>query len=145
MWAIQHFRVYLEGQEFLLLTDHNALCYKLKQTNPRGRIARWVTFLNQFIYTVKHVPGRKNVVTDALSRRDYEVIRTDADEAIEAFPDLDAIKAVSKANHSGSSVQIKVKLDPSLQVMSYQPSKPVKDFMHTEATFGSSTTPSWGK
>ena len=46
VWAIQHFRVYLEGQEFELLTDHNALRYTLKQTNPRGRIARWITFLN---------------------------------------------------------------------------------------------------
>ena len=64
VWAIQHFRVYLEGQEFQLLTDHNALNYILKQTDSRGRIARWVTFLNQFTYTVKQVPGSKNVVLD---------------------------------------------------------------------------------
>ena len=48
VWAIQHFRVHLEGQKFQLLMDHNALRYKLNQTDPRGRIARWVTFLNQF-------------------------------------------------------------------------------------------------
>ena len=40
VWAIQHFRVYLEGQEFQLLTDDNALRYILKQTDQRGRIAR---------------------------------------------------------------------------------------------------------
>ena len=66
VWAIQHFRVYLEGQEFQLLMDHNALHYILKQTDPRGRLARWVTFLNQFTYTAKHVQGTKNVVLDAL-------------------------------------------------------------------------------
>ena len=67
VWAIQHFRVYLEDKEFQLITDHNTLHYIVKQSNPRGRIARWTTFFNQFTYTAKHVPGSKNVVPDALS------------------------------------------------------------------------------
>ena len=145
VWAIQHFRVYIEGQEFQLLTDHNTLCYILKQTHPRGRIARWVMFLNQFTYTVKHVPGSKNVVPDAVSCQDYKVICTDADEAMEAFPDLGAIKAFNEADHSDSGVQNKAQFDPHSQVMSYQPSKPVKDLKHTGATFGSSSTPEWGE
>ena len=70
VWAIQHFRLYLEGQEFELLTDHNALHSILKHTDPKGRIPRWITFLNQFTYTVKHVSSSKNVVPDALSRLD---------------------------------------------------------------------------
>ena len=65
VWPIQHFRVYLEGEEFQLLMDNNALSYILKQSNQRGRIAHWVAFLNQFTYTVKHVQGSKNVVPAA--------------------------------------------------------------------------------
>ena len=71
--------------------DHNALCYILKQTDPRGRIARWVTFLNQFTYTVKHVQGTKNVVPDALSQGKYANTLMDADDAIDAYPDLGAV------------------------------------------------------
>ena len=67
VWAIQHFRVYLEGQEFQLLMDHNVLYLILKQTKSWGRIIPWVMFFSQFIYTVKHVKGRQNMVPDTLS------------------------------------------------------------------------------
>ena len=66
-------------------------------SDPRGRIARLITFLNQFTYSVKHVSGTKNVVPDALSYKDYDFTRTDDDEAIEAYPDLGAISWVHKA------------------------------------------------
>ena len=141
VWAIQHFWVYLEGQEFELLTDHNALRYIHKQTDPRGRIARWIAFLNQFTYTVKHVPGTKDVVPDALSCRDYDF----TDEAIEAFPDLGAIRMINKTELSGSIEQTRVQFGPNPQVITYQPSKPVKDLKHTGASFGSSTTNVWGE
>ena len=52
VWEIQHFRVYLQGQEFQLLVDLNM-----------------VTFLNQFTYSVKHMQGSKNVVSDTLRPR----------------------------------------------------------------------------
>ena len=97
-----------------------------------------------YIYSVKHVPGSKNVVPDALSHQDHEVTHTDA-EAIEAFPNLGVIAEVNKADHSGSDKQTKVQIDPNLQVMSRQPGKPVKDLKHMEATFGSSATPVWGE
>ena len=143
MWARQHFRAYLEGQEFQLLTDNNALYYILRQTNPRGGIARWVTFLNQFTYTVRHVPDSKNVVPDLLIHQDYEATHTDADEAIEAFSDLGANKAVNEADQSGSCLQTKVQIDPCLQVMLYQPSKLVRDLKHMGATFGTPFTTVW--
>ena len=112
------------------------------QTNPRGRIARWITFLNQFTYGFKHVPDTKHVVPDALS---HLVTHTDADEAIDAFPDLGAIRMVNKTDLTGSIKQTKVQFGSNLQVITYQPSKSVKDLKQTGAMFGSSATPVWGE
>ena len=92
VWGIQHFRVYLEGQKFKLFTDHSALTWILKLTNPQNRLARWVTFLQQFQYEVHHVKGVNNVVPDALSRRHYDVTRTEADDVIDRYPDIHSIK-----------------------------------------------------
>ena len=87
----------------------------------------------------------KNVVPDVLSHRDYEVTHTDADEALEAFPNLGAIKAVNKADHSGSDSLAKVQFALNPQVMSYQPNKLVKDLKHRGATLGTSAIPVWGE
>ena len=76
VFGIQHFRVYLTGNEFELHTDHSALRWILGLKEPQGRLARWVTFLQQFQYKVSHVKGKDNVVPDALSRRPYDVTRT---------------------------------------------------------------------
>ena len=68
-----------------------------------------------------------------------------SDEAIEAYPDLGAIRQVNKLDHSRSSEQTKVQFSHNLQVITYQPSKPVKDLKHTGATFGRAGTPIWGE
>ena len=144
IWAIQHFRVYLEGQAFELHTDHNALRYILTSRDPRGRIARWVTFLQQFTYTVKHVKGKENVVPDALSRQDYEYTRTKADEAIDAYPDLSAIHKQSKCTPNSTDKRT-VTFDSQTDKLSYDSNKPVKDLLHTGANFGDKITPVWGE
>ena len=59
--------------------------------HPQGRLARWVTFIQQFQYKVSHVKGKDNVVPDAFSRYPYDVTHTGADKVIDQFPDLDGI------------------------------------------------------
>ena len=40
--------------------------------NLSGRLARWVEKMAEFDYKLQHIPGKDNVVADALSRRaDY--------------------------------------------------------------------------
>ena len=103
VWAVQHFRVYLEGTKFELRTDHSALTWMLREGNPSGRIARWITFLQQFEYSIKHVKGKHNVVPDSLSRRPYDVTETKADEVIEQYPYLGAISASTPPKSSDAT------------------------------------------
>ena len=93
VYAVQKFKVYLLGQKFKIDTDHKALKWLLSQNDTEGRIARWVNILQQYQFEVCHIKGKDNAVPDALSRRPYDTLRTEVDEVIDQFPDLDAIGA----------------------------------------------------
>lgn len=44
--SIKHFRGYLDGLKFIIVTDHIALKYLLTLDNPSGRLARWATIIS---------------------------------------------------------------------------------------------------
>jgi hypothetical protein len=68
--ACLHWRHYLHGtQPFTLLTDHDSLKYHKTMPNLSGRLARWIEKMAEFDYKLQHIPGKDNVVADALSRR----------------------------------------------------------------------------
>src|SRR6266568_2621827 len=71
--AITKYRHYLLGKEFVIQSDHMSLKYLqgLKDSGS-GRIYRWSIQLSPYRYIVEHIPGKQNVVADALSRRSYE-------------------------------------------------------------------------
>ena len=67
--ACSYWRHYLHGARFTLLSDHDSLKYHKSMPNLSGRLARWVEKMAEFDYDIAHIPGVKNVVADALSRR----------------------------------------------------------------------------
>lgn len=66
VWAVKHFKPYLYGRRFKLVTDHKPLIYSL--TNSNSKIIRWKLDLSEFDYEISYKPGKQNVVADALSR-----------------------------------------------------------------------------
>jgi len=56
-------------KEFVIHSDHESLKYLKRQGKLNKRNAKWVEFLEQFPYVIKHKKGKSNVVVDALSRR----------------------------------------------------------------------------
>src|SRR3984885_6630266 len=50
-------------------TDHKNLQYFQQPQKINGRQARWFEFLQDFDYTLEHIPGTSNTVADLLSRR----------------------------------------------------------------------------
>ena len=67
VFAVEHFRVYLLGRQFTLVTDHSALQW-LQSVEPKGRIARWLMTLQEYSFTIKHRPGVSHGNADGLSR-----------------------------------------------------------------------------
>ena len=68
--AIKHFRYFLEGRQFHVLTYHKPLTFalntKLDRHSPRQ--AQHLDYIAQFTSNIQHVQGPDNVVADALSR-----------------------------------------------------------------------------
>jgi len=67
VWAGFLLRPYLEGQEFLIRTDHSSLRWLLNLDSAQGRVARWRLRLSEFRYKVCTRPGREHHCADAMS------------------------------------------------------------------------------
>lgn len=68
VWAVEHFRGYLDGAEAVIATDHQPLKWLLSLKSPTGRLARWELRLQPFNIKMTYIPGKTNVLADTLSR-----------------------------------------------------------------------------
>ena len=66
--AVQSFHPQLYGTRFTVVTDNKALSYFLSQTNLPYRLTRWRMYLQSYDFDIIHIPGKDNVLADALSR-----------------------------------------------------------------------------
>jgi hypothetical protein len=71
--ALRHWRSYLHGQTFNVFTDHASLQYLATQERLSPRQVRWLERLVEFDFKISHLPGKTNVVADALSRKQREI------------------------------------------------------------------------
>ena len=61
------------GRIFELRTDHCSLKYLLDQRTLNARKVRWLEFLCEFDFEIKHIKGKENKVVHALSRKVQEM------------------------------------------------------------------------
>ena len=72
VWSCEHFRTYLLGNHFVILTDHKAIISALKTNRGnkthQSRLTRWVDRLLPFDFDIFHISGGKLGIVDYLSR-----------------------------------------------------------------------------
>jgi hypothetical protein len=64
------------GKRFELRIDHNGLTYLFDQPTLNARQTRWLEFLSEYDFDIKHIKGKENKVADALNRRVHEMHTT---------------------------------------------------------------------
>jgi hypothetical protein len=64
------------GKKFELRTDHNGLKYLFDQPTLNARQIRWLEFLCEYDFDIRHIKGKDNKVVDALSRKVHELHAT---------------------------------------------------------------------
>ncbi|GBG84564.1 hypothetical protein CBR_g38846 [Chara braunii] len=68
VWGVQHFRLYLYGQKFVLVTDHQPLLSLRNNTDYMGTLGRWAVRLQDYDFDIRHCATRQHGNADGLTR-----------------------------------------------------------------------------
>ncbi|CAB4007282.1 Transposon Ty3-G Gag-Pol poly, partial [Paramuricea clavata] len=74
VWALQYFHPYVYGRKVTIYTDHKALKWLRDIKHPNGKLARRILKLEEYDYTIEHLPNTKMQHADALSRAPVNTI-----------------------------------------------------------------------
>lgn len=71
-YAVTKLKYYLMANKFIIETDHAALQYLLNNRFTNNRIYRWSLLIQEYQFTIRHIPGKTNITADVLSRINKE-------------------------------------------------------------------------
>jgi len=90
VFTLKIWRHYLYGAQFQVFSDHKSLKYLFDQRELNMRQKRWIEFLNDYDFELLYLPGKANVVVNALSRKTVHVahLMMKELELLESFRDM---------------------------------------------------------
>ena len=56
------------GRKFLLKTENMSLNYLFEKPDMNARHARWLDFLSEYHFELKHIKGKENKIVNSLSQ-----------------------------------------------------------------------------
>ncbi|PNF43128.1 hypothetical protein B7P43_G18013 [Cryptotermes secundus] len=80
VWACKHFRPYLLGRKFQIVTDHKGLTWIFNVKDPSSRLMRWKLLLEEHDYEIQYRAGQRNCNADSLSRYPTQCLNINAEE-----------------------------------------------------------------
>ncbi|GJS66347.1 putative reverse transcriptase domain-containing protein [Tanacetum coccineum] len=79
VFALKIWRHYLYGTKCIVFTDHKSLQHILDQKELNMRQRRWLELLSDYDCDIRYLPGKANVLADALSYKEWiEPLRVEA-------------------------------------------------------------------
>jgi hypothetical protein len=80
IWACKHFRPYLIGRKFQIVTDHKGLTWIFNVKDPSSRLMRWKLLLEEYDYEIQYRAGKRNCNADSLSRYPIQCLNINLEE-----------------------------------------------------------------
>ncbi|GFV11875.1 transposon Tf2-9 polyprotein [Trichonephila clavipes] len=68
VFAINRLHYYLDGNSFLVMTDHNPLVWLNRNVSSNPRLMRWALALQLYNFRIVHRSGKSHKNADSLSR-----------------------------------------------------------------------------
>ncbi len=68
VWVVAHFRCYLFGTQFTLVTNHQPPKWLMESDKLTGKLAWWAFILQEYDFQVVHRPRIANLDADGLNR-----------------------------------------------------------------------------
>ena len=133
LWAcfsgIRHFRFILEGCSFTIFTYHKPLTYALSRSTDAwtAKQCRQLSYLAEFTSDIQHMPGKENVVADALSRPSSSSSRPLADS-----PGLITGASSSPTDVDWHAIALRQATCPDVQAAISSTSLQVEELLHEE-------------
>ena len=87
IWALETFRVYIDGVHVTIRTDHAPLEYLKAKTNKCRRLERWALRLQEFRFTIAPRPAAQQKHVDALSRAPVPAVADQRPIELDVFPE----------------------------------------------------------
>ena len=78
IWECNHFRPYLLGQKFQIITDHKGLTWIFNVKDLSSRLLRMRLLLEEYDFEIKYKPGKQNENAGSLGR--YPVLSIETKE-----------------------------------------------------------------
>ena len=101
VWSVEHFKYYLYGKPFTVITDHRALLSIMRENRSNksynSRLTRWVDRLLPFDFSIDHLPGTKMGLVVYISRDPHQqAVNISAYDKQFIVTKLDVIKRSAK-------------------------------------------------
>jgi hypothetical protein len=80
VWSCKHFRPYLLGRKFQIVTDHKGLIWIFNVKDPSSRLMRWKLLLEEYDYEIQYRAGVRNCNADSLSRYPVQCLNVNVEE-----------------------------------------------------------------
>ncbi|XP_033352005.1 uncharacterized protein LOC117240954, partial [Bombus vosnesenskii] len=81
--AVKHFRHYLHGREFLVVTDCNSLKASSSKVHLNDRVYRWWAYLQTFTFDIRYREGKRMAHVDFFSRNPVDLDRSTFSKIVE--------------------------------------------------------------
>ena len=146
--AVRHFRHFVEGRKFHVLTDHKPLVHAIASSNSRHspRQLRHLSYIAEFTTDLRYLPGSQNVAADALSRCTSSSPSVNASEVLDFVKfaeaqrcdsDLAACRTNSKSSLCFKEVALPMATVPIVCDMSTGTPRPFVPLQFRRAVFDS--------
>ena len=109
--AVRHFRHFVDGRSFYIVTDHKPLTFALA-TQPKQHSPRQVCHLNyisQFTTDIRFIQGWSNLAADVLSRLEVDAILSEAPPSVDftAMAQAQLNDEIQNSTSDSSSLQLR--------------------------------------